>query len=691
MRSTHGYVHRRALSLYFFLTCMSFPLLSNAVTDDKPPYETENEFFSEVPNVISATRIRQPLTEAPSSVTVIDRDMIEASGAIEFADVMRLVPGVQVSYPQGNQIAVTYHGFSDAYPRKMQILVDGRSIYLPSLANVDWLFIGVALEDVDRIEVVRGPNSPLYGANSVQGVINIITSQPYQLTGTHVGFTVGDLDTRNGIIRYADNTGQMDYRVTATYEKASGLPGELDSTDDGRDILGLSFRGVLHMGPSDEVDIQMGVDDGRLGAGAELSEDPPAHNKEVSSNHQFINWRHAFENGGDSRLQFYHNAYRSSDNYRDLLSDAFDVTPDTISFLLDGLPDQTAELASHNYKSERYDLEWQYTSPRIGGWRSMLGAGARLNRFKSTVLTNQDQWIDENSGRLFANTEYRPVDSFIAGLGFMAEDSDQFGSYVSPRVSMNYLFTSEHSMRLSYTRAKRNPSLLEDNFKYVLELDDGTEFIEIKRSLEPDAETITSTEIGFIGYWMNRNLFLDIKIFRELTEDVIHSLKDPAIAQPFINIPQTVRVVDNDGTLEVEGVEMQVKYQLGAKDFISLQYANMDATSTLLRLTDSTDLWADVELSVPENTFSALASHSFPGGYEASIAFYSISDMRWLSDGDLIDKYQRWDLRLAKHWKVGKNRLKGEFIVHNIGDDYFTFRDENIFETRFFARFSMDM
>ncbi len=73
--------------------------------------ETEEVFFSEIPNVISATRIRQPLTEAPASVTVIDRAMIEASGAIELADVFRLVPGVQVSYPQGNQTAVSIMAF----------------------------------------------------------------------------------------------------------------------------------------------------------------------------------------------------------------------------------------------------------------------------------------------------------------------------------------------------------------------------------------------------------------------------------------------------------------------------------------------------------------------------------------------------------------------------------------------------
>ncbi|MDH5471048.1 MAG: TonB-dependent receptor plug domain-containing protein, partial [Gammaproteobacteria bacterium] len=88
--------------------------------------ESEADYLTEIDTVISATRIQQPLTESPSSITIIDRDMIVASGAVEIADVMRLVPGIQVAYPQGNQIAVTYHGYGDAFPRDMQILVDGR-------------------------------------------------------------------------------------------------------------------------------------------------------------------------------------------------------------------------------------------------------------------------------------------------------------------------------------------------------------------------------------------------------------------------------------------------------------------------------------------------------------------------------------------------------------------------------------
>ena len=178
--------------------CLS-PLHGNAEEQDiapETPLETEEDFTREIDTVISATRIRQPLTESPSSITVIDRNTLEASGAIEVADVLRLVPGIQVAYPQGNQLAVTYHGYGDAFPRDMQVLIDGRSVYQPSFGDVDWLFLGITLEDIERIEVIRGPNTPFYGSNAVAGVINIITRLPLQDRGTLARVTAGDLHTR---------------------------------------------------------------------------------------------------------------------------------------------------------------------------------------------------------------------------------------------------------------------------------------------------------------------------------------------------------------------------------------------------------------------------------------------------------------------------------------------------------------
>jgi len=658
-------------------------------------FETEEDFIGEIDTVISATRIRQLLTESPSSITIIDQAMIEASGAIEIADVMRLVPGMQVSYPEGNRMAVTYHGYSDAFPRSMEVLVDGRAIYQPSFSDVDWLFLGVALEDIERIEVIRGPNSPLYGSNAVDGVINIITQQPYQDRGTYARGTVGDKNTRNGVLRHGGSIGELDYRVTLNYQEAEGLDGNLDSTNDDRRIKGISTRSVWHPQASDEVDLQLGYSDGDLGAGAEPTYVPPPHDKNTIGQYQFVKWRRALKDNSDISWKAYHNGYSSSDNFRDLLSHAFDAPPEVIPFLLDGRPDQYASFGTYDYKGHRYDTEVQYTSPHTGKLRSVIGAGVRLDRFKSATLTNSNDWFDEVSERVFVNLGYRATDHLLLNLGVMGEASDQYSSYLSPRVDANWLFNPENSVRISYAKARRKPSLVEENFASIFKLDDGTDYINSRLSDDLRPESLESYELGYVGYWFDHRLLLDAKLFKERTSDIIHDLSDKGADQPFPAIPVETFVYRNDGYRVVKGGEIMLKYQAGPRDFISLSYANLNADVFIHRDFNYPGGYQPPyrngqDKSVPKHTISILGSLTLPRGFEVSGGFYRISDMEWRSDGDFIDGYNRVDGRIARRWKTGSTRMMLEGIVQNIGGDYATFRDENIFDTRSYLRFSIE-
>ncbi|MFZ0107559.1 MAG: Plug domain-containing protein, partial [Thiobacillus sp.] len=114
---------------------------------------SEADYFAEQPVVLSASRLSQPVNRAPAAVTVITREMIEASGFRHLVDVLRLVPGMVVGWQGGNTAAASYLGLADGFPRSMQIMVDGRSVYSPSYGNTFWRGIPVTLDDVDRIEV----------------------------------------------------------------------------------------------------------------------------------------------------------------------------------------------------------------------------------------------------------------------------------------------------------------------------------------------------------------------------------------------------------------------------------------------------------------------------------------------------------------------------------------------------------
>lgn len=153
--------------------------------------------------VTSAARKAQQVGDTPSAVFVITNDDIRRSGATHIADALRLAPGVQVARINNNNWAVSIRGFNGRFANKLLVLKDGRSIYTPLFAGVYWEAADTVLEDIERIEVIRGPQAALWGANAVNGVINIITKSAAATQGTLVTAAagsdiVGDTSLRHG-------------------------------------------------------------------------------------------------------------------------------------------------------------------------------------------------------------------------------------------------------------------------------------------------------------------------------------------------------------------------------------------------------------------------------------------------------------------------------------------------------------
>ena len=149
------------------------PLLSTPAI----AFEDREELYfdEEIPVVLTSSRLKQPITEAPTAMTIIDRKKIEQLGVREIAALFQLVPGMIVGFKSGNWPVVTYHGMSDQYSRRMQILIDGRAVYLPDVGGPDWSSLPLVIDDIERIEITRGSNAATYGSNSFLGIINIIT------------------------------------------------------------------------------------------------------------------------------------------------------------------------------------------------------------------------------------------------------------------------------------------------------------------------------------------------------------------------------------------------------------------------------------------------------------------------------------------------------------------------------------
>ena len=156
--------------------------------------------------------------------------MIKASGARNLADILRLVPGFQVANSRGHRPTITYHGLGDEFSRRMQILIDGRSVYGPMFGHVAWSSLALAIEDIDRIEVTRGPNAVTYGANAFLGTINIITRHTAYQNHTMTKAVIGNNDIYDGLLRYGAAISHGDIRLSLGYNSDDGLDNLPDDT-----------------------------------------------------------------------------------------------------------------------------------------------------------------------------------------------------------------------------------------------------------------------------------------------------------------------------------------------------------------------------------------------------------------------------------------------------------------------------
>ncbi len=186
-------------------------------------------FFMEEAQVVTASRRREPLRRAPATTYVVTSQDIKASGALNLWDALRAVPGLDVASSRAAQGEIGIRGLDKALSNRVLVLLDGRTALNGYFDFVVWESIPVTLEEIDRVEIVEGPASALYGPNAVSGVINIITKTPRQLQGGVVGYAGGERGTHDAGALYGDEKGPWSYklglgwRTTDRFEEAGRL------------------------------------------------------------------------------------------------------------------------------------------------------------------------------------------------------------------------------------------------------------------------------------------------------------------------------------------------------------------------------------------------------------------------------------------------------------------------------------
>ena len=453
-------------------------------------YSSEQAYFQEFPVVLSASRLSQPLSEAPNAVTVIDREMIKASGFRNIADLFRLVPGMFVGYENGHFPIVAYHGSIEQYSHRMQVLIDGRSVYLPPFSSVNWEDIPLHINDIERIEVVRGPAAASYGANSLQGVINIITRDASAVNGGTVSATKGNGGIADVSAHMGKTGADLDYRVTLAYRADDGF--DTSVLNDGNMTRLANFRANYHPSLTDSFDIQLGYNEGVRGEGGQM---PSVTFGDTKSNSNFeqITWLHALPQYDELKVNYYRiNRYAKDKSFMPSVVD-IDVY--------------------------RHELELQHTLHTGAGNRLVWGGALRLDSADAYATGIFQMTQSLRQSRLFAHDEWRIAESTVMNAGAMIENDGMGHRNTSPKLALNYHVTPQHTLRAGASVAYRSPAMIE-------EVANIPPTYLSRGGLKP--ERTFSREIGYLGDLKAIGVTVDARAYYDRVSDAIYYDPDPS-------------------------------------------------------------------------------------------------------------------------------------------------------------------
>jgi iron complex outermembrane receptor protein len=630
----------------------------------------EADFLADMPTVLTSSRLEQPQMDAPNSITVIDRKTIEASGYHNISDLFRLVPGMYVGQKSGWSQSVSLT-FADEFARRMQVMVDGRSVYLPTIGGVRWDTLPLAIDDIDHIEVVRGPNAASYGANAMTGIINIITRNPEDVAGRMVHVEMGDHGHREGWFRWAGSTENSSQRLTLGRREDGGLTYQFD--DERSNIL--NYRGDFKPDAHQQFSLQFGLVDGQRGTGSLDDARNQPHQQAVGSQYFQADYQREMDAGGSLQAKLYFNRLHTQEDVPvSLVPGAYYVS---------------------DLLAERLHAEVQLDTDLAPGVRSVLGGYLRRDSVQSYLYWNTNDKISADSWGVFGHLEWRLADQWLVNAGGFLEDYDLVGTRFSPRVTLHWQPSTHHAFRVGIARAYRNPVLFESSgnaYIHVLNAAGSplanVPYIVASGNVRP--EDILSKEIGYLGVWPEQGLTLDVRLFHERIGNYIgfespsgHSGECPVSSTSAL---PGARDMCNLGGATQHGLEAQIKWQASENTQILANYAFLHIDSEFNEPRYS-----------PPNISGLHLMHRFPGEIDMTLANYWVSAFEPISQHS-VPAYQRLDARLAKHFKLDGNRGTVALVWQDLSGSYYELGGvagdhpslDNLFDKHFYVQFQLD-
>lgn len=660
------------------------------------------------PEVITPTRLRQSLADVPGSVTVISGETMRQFGITSVMEALRLVPGMAVAHEDGGDWRINYHGTNPSYPRRMNVLVDGISVYRPSFSRVEWTTLPVALEDIDRIEVIRGPDSSSYGPNSMLAVINILTRHPDDVEAGTLALTAGSQDLVQVTARAGATLGSTSFRLTANSERDSGFDW-LNRRNLGRDshqVRRIYVRSETDLGQGSKLGVQSAYIEGRFQEPLESPQVTTYPERRVRDYSLSARWTHPLSPTHELQLTAHHANNRDEQEFGvcaqqylflpqlyDLYRFDRSLTEDlaralargasaTNAFLVSLPPTQRAlaqdvalavlalgpaaattscGTTDENWEESRTALELQDTYVFSERLRVVGGVGWRQQRAESQTFlggkaSNSVRWA-------FGHAEWRVLDGLTVNLGGYAETNSLSGSSISPRLALNARLADNQTLRFVMSEGTRGPDLLEEraDLSYTVTgltppvLGSATTAVYAQSArgnpnLKP--ERILSRELGYLLAVPGAGMVFDVKVFNDQLKDLISE----RVAINALNLT-------NGNSIQLTGVELQSTLNLGVWTAF-LSYGFLEYKQPTI-----------------EREFGQYSKHSggigvsraFGDAWRVSLAYYGHS-----GDNEINGEYGRTDLNIQHRFDLGNARC-----AVALGMSYFDSRVLKGFESAF--------
>ena len=393
--------------------------------------------------VTSVSKKEQRLSKTPAAVYVIGQEDIRRSGATNIPDLLRMVPGVDVARIDANRWAISIRGFNMVFANKVLVLIDGRSVYLNVGSNVFWDDHDVPLEDIDHIEVIRGPGGTVWGANAVNGVINIITKNAKATQGGLVTAGTGSETTADGLVQYGGKIGTKGaYRAFGRYFNVNNAlaPGGQNAADGWHASHG-GFRSDWDPGPRDALTVQGDLLETAGGqtvttvfSNALPLQGTVNERQKNTAGNILGHWGHTFANGSDTSLQISYDVDRRHSQFE--VSAARDMTD--------------VDFSHHVALGSRNDMVWGL------GYR--FESDNLLQGFATRILPLHSA---HNLSSAFFQDEIKIANSVSFTLGSKFEHNSFTGFEYEPSAQLVWTPSDSHTVWASAARAIRQPSLVD--------------------------------------------------------------------------------------------------------------------------------------------------------------------------------------------------------------------------------------